>query len=422
MGFAQDTGGGGFSGMLLNPAVRDMYDYYKLTQHGCELRFYPEVGADGTPLPIRTGPNIQDVTNWVNGAHFGLVMKGGNDPAKEKITLLLTIDGDEALVDRKQRRGMRCWERVRRTFHHAIDTGTAPSHWMPWAKNTLDATMGPSGKTTAKPMLFARGMMTGYATRKGAMRSISRQTPKFRCIFFLSPAAQSSLQELVMQRDPNSLNYHGDDFDKMFVNNSSLVDPVRGRLIQFGRLGQPGGSPATGEVTFGATGVDSGKPDDNQFKIPAAIVEDGNPVAIPPEYIQAAWEHPWSNLLQTWPDEKALIAALETGIPDELLIEAFRSDLELLSERLIAKMKKIDSAGATAQPVAMPQTAATQTAAPVSPAVSDNVSFPVVKPKTEEPAADATIAPTQPDGTGVNSLDEMDAALKAAQDAANAAK
>ncbi len=179
--------------MMLDPAVRARYDLYRVTQSGCQVRFFPELDAQGNAMPIRFGRELSHVGNWVNANHYGISYLGGGDPSKEKVTMLVSILGDDKVSDPSQRRGLRVWDQLRNTLYHRLDQGTAPSHWSIWAASRMDATFGPPQKSKSKPICFARGMLTWYMTSKGPMRNVSPQSPKYCCIFFMGPAAQTAL-------------------------------------------------------------------------------------------------------------------------------------------------------------------------------------------------------------------------------------
>lgn len=344
--------------MLLNSKYRSIYDVFNVTQNGCTLRLYPEVNENGNPLPIRTGPNLEDVGNWVNGDHFMIFYKGGGEPTKERISLLLTIRGDEKCPDPNQRRGLILWEKIRSNLYGKLKEGTAPPHWSRWVASRMDAPFGEPGASRAKPVAFCRGMLVWYMTGKGPLRSVSRQKPKLNCIFMFRPAAQMALIKLTMETIPGSENYNGDDWDKVFKYNSKLVHPETGCLLSFGR---PGVTETNLPVSF-SPGAQSSS-DDSRFKVEGRV-EENDVVPLPKDLLLTFCREPWEEILQIWNSEQELLQALEVGIPDELLIDTFKDEPELLSERLQRKLAKIEGGAAAGLGTAVEAPAAITT--PVS--------------------------------------------------------
>jgi hypothetical protein len=356
--------------MVLNAqtGARSTFDLFRVTQSGIQLRIYPELDANGQALPARTGRDIPDVGNWVNGNHYGIQYLGGGDPGKEKVTLLLTIEGDDKLADPSQRRGLRIWDQVRNTLYHRLNSGTAPSHWAPWAADQRDVVFGTTQKSKAKTFVFFRGMLTWYMTSSGPLRRVSHQNPKLNCIFFAPPAAQTALVELTMAELETAKNYNGDDWSQVFRYHGKLVHPQTGCLINFGRPGQSDPraaqtAQAAGPVSFGGT-AQGASDDRDKYRVEATLLEK-HPCPVPDQYLKQYCMTPWDEILQIWKDEHDLVAALEVGFPDDLLIEAFRDETELLSPRLQNKLRKLTEAAVGSVPA--PAAAAPASAVPPTP-------------------------------------------------------
>lgn len=331
--------------MLLAPEYRAMYETWRVTQSGCQLRIYPSLGPDGNALPIRAGRSLGDVGNWVNADHYGIQFMGGEEPGKEKVTMLLTIKGDDQLADPSQRRGLRIWDQLRSTLYWRLSQGTAPPHWSKWVTDTQRTVFGPKSKSKAKPYAFFRGLCTHYIRDGQAVRNISVNQPKLNCVFYATPAAQKALIDLTMEELDGATNYHGDDFNQVFKYNSKLVHPDTGCLINFGKPGQPmtqaNGASAPTPVNFnGGMGAASvANTDDSQYRVTAHLHED-RPCPIPREVLNQFCAAPLNSILKVWEDEADLVNALEIGFPDELLIEAFKDEPGILSPRLLAKMQQ----------------------------------------------------------------------------------
>lgn len=448
--------------MVLRPEAReriiggqpDGFALFSITQSGCQLRIYPEMNAQGQALPIRAGRELSDIGLWVCGDHFGIRYLGGNDPGKEKVTMLLTVEGDTKCSDPSQRRGLRVWDQLRNTLYYRLNDGTAPSHWSRWAANARGATLGPSTKSKAKPFALVRGMLTHYVGGEGRpIRSISPQAPKLNCVLLAPPAAQSALIELTMKELDAAKNYQGDDYDQVFMYNSKLVHPQTGCLINFGckgmsdpRVAQQAQAPA--QVNFGSASGAGGGQDDDQYKVEATVLDFApyQPVPIPMEYLQRFCVQPWDDILEIWKDEADLLRALEVGFPDDLIMEAFKDEPGLLSDRLRAKLQQSDIAARAGSlgvpgvtpvvPGAVPAPAAAvsipPTVAPVTaPAVPAAATVPIAAPAVDKapwegsgtppsgvnvpdpnPGAPAAPAGAQPDGTAPQGMNDMMAALK----------
>jgi hypothetical protein len=402
MGFSEGQGATGLRGMmLLNPRHRSTFDVFKVTQNGCQLRIYPELNAVGDPLPIRTGRQLSDVGEWVNGNHFAIQFLGGGIPGKERISLLLSIKGDDKIADPYQRRGLQVWDRLRNTLYHHVDNGTAPRHWVPWvtSRDWKTKVFGDQYHSKAKGLAFFRGLLTWYKTERGAMRNVSPQQPRMLCVFFCGTMAQNALIELVMKEVAGAENVNTDDWNKVFEYNDRLVDMTTGCLITFGKPGgstpQAGAPTAPQEVKFGgATGGTS--VDDDQFRVEAKLMD--KPCAVPLEWIQRGWGWDgqkalgWNELLNVHEDEKALVAALEVGFADDLIIEAFRDSPEYLSPQLLARKRRLDEAAAHPP-------AGTPAGTPAQPGGVYS-SPPPSSPPQESPALAPGDSP--PDGTNVH--------------------
>ena len=461
MGFnLQPNSDSGIKGMMLvNPKYRGSYSLWKITQTGCELRIYPQLGANNEVLPTRYGIEPSDVGNWVVCDHYGIEFAGGDDAGKEKITTLVAIKGDEKLPDPNQRRGLRIWDHIRNTLYHAIKSGTAPSHWARWTLDEMQAAFGPASKSKARPIAFARGMLTLYNTGKGAVRSISRNQAKMNCLFFFKPAAQNALIDLIMEKVAGAENLNTDDWDKVFAYNK-VIDMNEGRLLTFGKPGMfdPVQAPdaSAGPVSFGVGAAQQQQKDEDQYKVEARVSSE--PFGIPIEYLQESWKVGWEDLLNVYEDEAELIAALEVGIADDLLIAAFKDTPHWLSERLRYKAQQTQAAsvvGTTGSPmaqapavnagmvfsqapvvpagapaaaipsaspqVAVPGSEPTYAAPPVAtpaPPVDESPALPPANPPSEadsSPEAPAVAIPgNQPDGSQPTGLADMEAALAAA--------
>lgn len=465
--------------MVLKPEWRERrvgdrtegFALFSITQSGCQVRIYPELDANGQAMPIRTGRQLRDVGNWVCGDHYGIRFLGGNDPGKEKITMLLTIKGDEKCSDPSQRRGLRIWDQLRNTLYYRLNDGSAPSHWSRWAANVPKATLGPSSKSKAKIFALVRGLLTLYVGQEGRpIRSISAQSPKLNCILLAPPAAQAALVELTMRELDSAKNYNGDDYDQVFLYNKKLVHPETGCLINFGGKGSSDPrvaqqARASSQVNFNSSGASSNtNDDDDQYKVEATVLDfpPYSAVPIPDEYLRRFCTPAWEDFLQIWPDEAALVSALEVGIPDDLIIAAFKDEPHLLSERLLAKMRDADRAARAgslgvpgnapsvphaapapspalapmvnipgadqpAQPVIMPANnpppAQTPSSGP-APWENNNVAVPAVNIPGSMPTASAVPAAnpapegSQPNGTDAQGMEEMLQALKNANPAA----
>lgn len=434
MGFSSDTGPQSPRGiMVLNPAMRSVYDWFRITQAGCQLRIYPELGADGKALPIRVDREVGAVGSWVNSEHYGISYLGGGEPSKEKITLLVSIVGDAKCSDPSQRRGLRLWDQLRQTLYYRLNDGTAPSHWSRWATNSRDSVFGQPYKSKAKPMCFVRGMLTFYMTGKGPLRKVSSQNPRINCVFSAGPAAQQALVELVMTESDNATNYKGDDWDKVFKYNSKLVHPVTGCLINFGRVGQSANvqqattqAAEAGPINFGSAGASTQVANDDIYRVEATLLEN-NPCPIPPDILNKYCIRPWDEILQVWSDEKDLLSALEVGFPDDLIIEAFKDQPEFFSDRLKNKARLLANAAMGGNVVVASQVSAAPVVAPVAsssastppwaaPAPDSSAGDPSVKQTSTEVLPEGAVAAapsgSQPDGIDLQGMEKMMEALK----------
>lgn len=379
MSFVIDGGSGGPRGiMYLTPEAKATFSLWNVTQNGCELRLYPEVDANGKAMPIRNGREPTDVGSWINMDHYCISYIGGGDVGKEPVSMTLTIKGDEKLPP-EQRRGLQVWNQLRDTLYFRLNNGTAPSHWSRWAAETQNAVFGPKAKSKAKRYAFVRGLLTHMVSSKGPNKNISRQQPKLNCVLVLKTNATKALAELVMAENEGAQTITSDDWEKIFKYEGKLVHPQTGCLISFGRPGQAdpyqnaGGQqqPASVNVSMMST---SNKSDDDQFSVVAHLHEN-LPVPLPDEVLKTYCVDPWSKVIRSWADEKDLIAGLEVGFPDELIIEAFKTSPQWLSERLRTIMHNGN------------QQAARGNTAPAAPAAQSPVTIPSAPQQPQEPPA-----------------------------------
>lgn len=354
MGFSQTTTTGLKGLMIVRPQVRDTIEYFKISQNGCQIRIYPEIDEKGRPLPIRFGREVSDAGNWVNADHYGISMLGGGGPGKEQLTMLVSVKGDDKIADPAQRRGLRVWDKLRNAAYYATGSNQCPSHWHSWVRNNYPnpTVLGTKYASKAKPMTFARGCLTAYMTSKGPMRNVSAMHPRSPCLFFFGQNAQTALRELFMAPLPGAENVTTDDWTKIFKYEQQLADPQHGCLINFGRKGETDPvtsyqnqmrSPSVGSVSFGAAGK-SHDSDGDQFVVEATLLN-AAPYPIPIDVIREAWRHSWDELLLIHDSEKELLLALEVGFPDDLIIEAFKDEPYLLSERLLTLMREMQVGG-----------------------------------------------------------------------------
>lgn len=345
---------------VLNPSSD--FQYYSVSRNGTELRIYPQIGVDGNPLPMRSGREMGDVGDWVNADHYAVEYLGG-DAGKPRIATLLTIKGDEKKV-KDERRGIIVWETMTRLLYHLTERGMAPQHWYAWVQARQDAVFGPRNKSRPKIMAVVRGLLTGKMTTSGPANYVSRQKPRLKCVFGFKANAQKALRDLVMKETPDAVNNHSTDWAKIFVHENDIIDIQTGRMLQFTAPNQAYGNrvPTTGTVAFDtqAGGLASGGDDDDKF---AVAVKLADVVSVPLSIVQAAWEQPWSELLNIYPDEKSLVTTLATCLPDDLLIQAFDAVPAWLPERLLqvrANLRNASGAGFTpdGKPIVLPPTGA----------------------------------------------------------------
>lgn len=403
--------------MIVRPQIRGRIDCFKVTQNGCQIRLYPELDANGKPLPIRYGRELSDAGNWVNADHYGISMLGGGGPGKEMVTMLLSVKGDDKVADPSHRRGLRIWDKLRSTAYYATDNNQCPSHWHAWVRNNYPSptVLGTKHSSKAKVMTFARGCLTHYMTSKGAMKGISQTHPRSPCLFMFGSNAQDALRELFMAPLPGAENVHTDEWAKVFKYERQLCDPEHGCLINFGGKGQT--NPETsyqnqllsaprGPVSFGsAEKSKAASSDGDQFVVEATLLTK-MVYPIPMDVIREAWQWSWDDLLMIYATEKDLLAALEVGFPDELIIEAFKDEPHLLSDRLRTMLGEVRTGSgrfpAPEQRMAgFPSPSYGANRAPARPAASPNTYEPVQPAWTSNQASPAQQAqPAQPAHTG----------------------
>jgi hypothetical protein len=333
--------------MLLRPEVQGAYRLVSISQFGTEVRFYPQIDAQGNPLPIRTGLTEDDVgdksaLSWICSEHHAIVMKGGTD-GKEKITFLTTIEGDVGEHYSRQR-GLAVWDRLRQTVYSGLENGTHPEWYSLVKGDSMDVALGSKGASKPHVITFFFGACTYQGTQKGAMSDCSRQAPCWSCVFYAKSAAKRGLGSLIMEMAPDHEQY-GDDFDRVFVNNH-ILDLNKGPLVMFKKPGLVVGGQAQQQVapvTFGQSmgGSISGRSSGSEIVRRLEATVDSQPVVMPLDFVRSV-VRPWDQVLQIWKDERELVAALEQGFPDRVLIEAFRDTPHYLSARLVEMMHRID--------------------------------------------------------------------------------
>lgn len=358
--------------MLLKMEFADQMRVQYVGQALLQLRLYPDLSRDGRPLPMRSGKLPRDVGAWItDGApnddgsgYIGVAYVGGGDGEKTRIrNMLLTIRGDEALPENQQR-GVSVWRRIVHTVRSLTQTGTAPTRmWYVWAADRDDdsACLSPR-RTKLVPYCFARGLVTfDAADQKPSKRSgrgtqqrvapATLQNPRMNCLFYFSPNALDAIRKIIMAQRPDAVNYHGDDMSAVFRFNA-LTDLNGGHLIQFGPVGQTSrhGDKVLGTPFIGCAGGSM----DPAWLIEATVLEALPPKPVSIDDVRKYAALPISDIVQVWEDERALIAALAVGIPDEVMIYSFANDRDWLPPRLQVKASKILSQGPMPAPNPMP--------------------------------------------------------------------
>jgi hypothetical protein len=351
MGFNIGANSGQRGIMIIKPEYRGTYNSFRISQTGCVVRLYPALNSEGNPLPLRAGQTPNDIGEWVNGNHVMLQHKGGGMPGKEKITLLLTVEGDQYQSDPAQRAGISIWEQIRGTYYNAVESGTAPQHWYRWQANNKDAVLGPQSASKPKGVAFVRGALLNYMTAKGPMQNVSADKPKLNCIFYMPPMAQQALLSLVMKQKDDHAQLTTDDWSEFFMYENQIIDLENGCPISFGR-------PSSTESTSPFGGNNSNV---NQYAVEATVMP--KKMAIPIEVVRQFCTTPLDNILQSWKSEKDLISALSVGIPDDLIIAAFKSNPAYLPEKLVKSMQAAEQKAATGN-MQQPQSSFTHTAKP----------------------------------------------------------
>lgn len=326
--------------MTLKPEAFEIYYYTPVTQNGCQIRLYPQLNERDEAMPMRSGRSLRDIGDWICGDHYGIRWIGGG-LGKDKLTMLLTIDGDEKLEHESLRKGVQIWNRIRDILYGYAEAGFPPrfSHWSQYIGNSTKAPFGPSSKSRAKPMHLARGLMTLYMREGKPTSGISRSTPKLNCVFSFGPNATKALRGLLDAQTDEAANYHGDDLDRVFKYNSRIVHPVTGCLINFGAPGRFDQKAQTSQSVSFESHVEAD--DEDRFAVEATVLE-SDVCAVPMHLLQTYAKAPWSSILRTWKDERDLLSALEVGVPDDLMIESFRDRPDLLSDRLLEYKKQLD--------------------------------------------------------------------------------
>lgn len=346
MGFAANTLPTNSSGsFFINPAYARLIDCYKITQKGCVVRFYPALNEAGNPIPNRTGPEPSDIT-WVS-SFYGIEFIGGGEASKQKISTFLHVDGDERQDDPAQRKGIMLWSRICDTLYSMTSSGTAPPNWAAWVADKADSAFGPRQKSKPKMIAVAMGALFLYNNSRGALKNVSMSNPKLNVLFTMGPNAQSGLVKLLQTPAENAETYNGDDWTRRFKYESHVVDTNQGCLIEFGRPGQEllgsnnSAAPTIGNVNFNNFGGSPQRDMQNQFAVDARIRLDMK-VPVPIDTLRKIVA-PLNKVVRTHKDEKSLLAVLERGVPDALLLQTFQDSPHLLSDMLREKLKRFEN-------------------------------------------------------------------------------
>ncbi len=313
--YAGNTPRGPSGQLILKPGAAAHLELFKSTQRGVQFRPYPELDANGNAVPMRVGVETGDLTDWITELNV-LDYVGGHPASKEKITLLAEIRGDrESDMDRAGE----IWMRLCNTVKTGVESGQRP-YWYVLVQNRKDSPLGTSfGKNRIRPNAFMRGALTYYMLGDGPLKNANMGHPRPNVILRLTPNATKSLvsaiQDLVV-------GYSGDqsDYAAQFTC-GDIVDPVKGKLLQFRRPQSSGPDYGNSAQTpnFGLSGGTNDDDDENRFKYECIV---GQTYQVPLSVIQKHYLG-WDEMLKIWDSEQHFVEALCRGFPDDVLIEAY---------------------------------------------------------------------------------------------------